>query len=164
MGRSLSPIASALLVSSSPGNSPSQFEAQGLHYSVEEKAGRVIHKEERRDASGRIIAQNQAEVRYVLGSGKQAIAYLIDREGFLFESPITWYIRERRWGLSPGYDESNRHFNRPILADCLFCHANRVERVAGPVNRYREPIFHGHAIGCERCHGPGELHVKRPDS
>ncbi|MGP0067726.1 MAG: tetratricopeptide repeat protein [Isosphaeraceae bacterium] len=158
MGRSLSPVASALAA----GSGPSRFEAQGLQYSVEAEAGRVIHKEERRDASGRIVAQTQAEVRYVLGSGKQAIAYLIDRGGFLFESPITWYIRERRWGLSPGYEERNRHFNRPILADCLFCHANRVERVAGTVNRYREPIFHGHAIGCKRCHGPGELHVRRP--
>jgi Flp pilus assembly protein TadD len=158
MGRSLSPIAGAVAV----GPGPSQFEAQGLRYSIEERAGRVFHQEERRDASGRIVAKSEAEVRYVLGSGKQAISYLIDRGGYLFESPITWYIRERRWGLSPGYDERNRHFNRPILADCLYCHANRVERVAGTVNRYREPIFHGHAIGCERCHGPGEIHVKHP--
>ena len=39
---------------------------------------------------------------------------------------------------------------------------NRVENVAGTVNRYEPPIFRGYAIGCERCHGPGELHVRRP--
>jgi Flp pilus assembly protein TadD len=161
MGRSLSPIATATAVGAGPGSAPPHFVAQGLDYSVEREGARPIHRETRRDASGRVIAQNQADVRYVLGSGKQAIAFLVDREGFLFESPMTWYIRERRWGLSPGYEERNRHFNRPILADCLFCHANRVERVPGTVNRYREPIFHGHAIGCERCHGPGELHVRR---
>jgi Flp pilus assembly protein TadD len=33
--------------------------------------------------------------------------------------------------------------------------------VAGTLNRYEPPIFEGHAIGCERCHGPGELHAKR---
>jgi tetratricopeptide (TPR) repeat protein len=33
--------------------------------------------------------------------------------------------------------------------------------VADTVNRYRSPIFHGYTIGCERCHGPGELHVRR---
>jgi Flp pilus assembly protein TadD len=32
--------------------------------------------------------------------------------------------------------------------------------VALSVNRYQPPIFRGHAIGCERCHGPGELHVR----
>ena len=33
--------------------------------------------------------------------------------------------------------------------------------MAGTLNRYEPPIFQGHAIGCERCHGPGELHVER---
>ncbi len=36
--------------------------------------------------------------------------------------------------------------------------------MTGPLNRYEPPIFEGHAIGCERCHGPGELHVKEGGS
>jgi Flp pilus assembly protein TadD len=28
------------------------------------------------------------------------------------------------------------------------------------LNRYEPPVFQGHAIGCERCHGPGALHVE----
>jgi tetratricopeptide (TPR) repeat protein len=31
--------------------------------------------------------------------------------------------------------------------------------VEGERNQFREPVPHG--IGCERCHGPGELHVRR---
>ena len=31
----------------------------------------------------------------------------------------------------------------------------------GSQSRYESPIFRGHAIGCERCHGPGGLHVNR---
>ena len=34
-------------------------------------------------------------------------AYLIERDGFLFQSPITWYARQRRWDLSPGYEKDN---------------------------------------------------------
>ena len=34
--------------------------------------------------------------------------------------------------------------------------------LGGDPQRYRPPIFLGHAIGCERCHGPGELHVTSP--
>ena len=56
----------------------------------------------------------------------------------------------------------NTHFDRPVASTCLYCHANRALPVAGTLNRYRPPIFQGHAIGCERCHGPGELHIKGP--
>ena len=51
----------------------------------------------------------------------------------------------------------------PIEPSCLFCHANRVEPVDHTLNRYEQPIFQGHAIGCERCHGPGELHTQRQE-
>ena len=124
----------------------------------------MIHQETRRNASGATLYQNEAEVQYAIGSGRQAFSYLIERDGFLFESPITWYAHDRKWGLSPGYETRVSRFDRPILSDCLFCHANRAERVSSANNRYRTPIFfQGHAIGCERCHGPGELHVSRPE-
>jgi len=32
-----------------------------------------------------------------------------------------------------------------------------MERVPGERNRYLDPLPHG--VGCERCHGPGELHI-----
>ncbi len=162
MGRSLSPIEDRSGIEGPEEGIPATFTAQGLEYSVEDKDGRVVHRETRRDAEGRPIARIESEIRYIIGSGKQAFGYLIDRDGFLFESPITFYPRDRHWGLSPGYDIRNHHFTRPILADCLYCHANRVERTTGAVNRYLSPIFRGHAIGCERCHGPGELHIEQP--
>jgi tetratricopeptide (TPR) repeat protein len=162
MGRSLTPIADAASLGAGLESSPPRFEAQGLVYSVEHQGGRVFHREARQDASGRTIAEKQAEVQYIIGSGRQAFSYLIERDGFMFESPITWYATDRRWGLSPSYETRNYHFERPILSECLFCHANRAERVTSAINRYRTPVFQGHAIGCERCHGPGEFHVRRP--
>src|SRR5262249_22226625 len=56
-----------------------------------------------------------------------------------------------------------RHFARPITPECLACHANRADAVPHAVNNFRKPIFEGYAIGCERCHGPGELHVRTSD-
>ena len=67
-------------------------------------------------------------------------------------------------GTSPpaiGEVNPRPNFERPIQPECLFCHTNQLRPVAGTLNRYEPPIFEGHAIGCERCHGPGELHVKR---
>ena len=67
-------------------------------------------------------------------------------------------------GISPpatGSSPRHPNFERPIQPDCLFCHTNQFRPVAGTLNRYEPPIFQGHAIGCERCHGPGALHVNR---
>jgi hypothetical protein len=34
--------------------------------------------------------------------------------------------------------------------------------VSGTEFRYQPPTFRGHAVGCERCHGPGALHAEAP--
>jgi hypothetical protein len=163
MGQSLAPIADAPSMGASALAPRSQFDVNGLSFSVSHQGDRVIHQETRRDQSGRTIAQIQAEVQYVVGSGRQAFSYLIEHDGFLYESPITWYAKDRRWGLSPGYESRASRFDRPILSECLFCHSNKAQLVPGTLNRYRTPVFEaGHAIGCERCHGPGELHVLGP--
>ena len=93
MGRSLYPITpeSAAAVAGSTGTI--LFEADGLQYSIENRNGHVFHIETRRSTSGQPVAQNEAEVQYVLGSGRQAVAYLIEHDGFLFQSPINWFPR-----------------------------------------------------------------------
>ena len=163
MGRSLAEVTPATISGGDSHESPS-FKAQGFEYSIEQRGNRVFHKETKRDASGRVISQNEAVARYVIGSGAQALAFLLERgDGYLFESPITWYSRKQKWDLSPGYERDNPHFERFVKPTCLFCHSNQFDHVDGSENRYQQPIFRGHAIGCERCHGPGELHVKQPD-
>jgi Tetratricopeptide repeat/Cytochrome c554 and c-prime len=162
MGRSLFPVAEAPQAGIESNGDRPLFDAQGFQYSIAHRDGRIFHQETRRDASGHIVARNEAEIQFVLGSGRQGFSYLIERNGFLFQSPISWYTHKQRWDLSPGYEQVNAHFDRPIKSACLFCHANQVEPVAGTLNRYEQPIFRGHAIGCERCHGPGELHITEP--
>src|SRR5262249_6058290 len=138
------------------------FEAKGVRYAVERRDGRTLHKASRRGQDGAAFAEGEAEVRYALGSGARGITYLIERDGFLLQSPIAWFAQQRRWDISPGYgdDVTQANFEREIPPDCLACHANRFRPVAGTVNRYESPIFQGHAVGCERCHGPGALHVE----
>jgi len=162
MGRSLTPIDQAPPEARVEGKERDLFEAQGFVYSAGSRDGRAYHRETRRDASGQVVGEVEGEVRYVLGSGTRAFSYLIDRGGYLFQSPVTRYSQSGRWDLAPGYDGENPHLERAITPACLFCHANRVEHVAGTINRYDPPTFLGQAIGCERCHGPGELHVKDP--
>ncbi len=163
MGRSLAPIADTKDGPPTTVATGLPIEEKGVQYTIEHRDGRVFHKATRRDAGGTLLAEIEAEVQFVLGSGTRGIAYLIERGGYLFQSPISWYTQQQRWDVSPGYGEFTKqaNFERPIQPDCLFCHANQFHAVAGTLNRYETPIFQGHAIGCERCHGPGELHVNR---
>jgi hypothetical protein len=162
MGRSLASIESAPVVERFDQQSRNPFEALGFRYQVEQAGNRARHKEMATGPHGQTLAEIAADVHYVVGSGQRGRSYLINRDGYLFLSPITWYPLKQIWDLSPGYTERNNpHFGRPVVAGCLFCHANQVEPVAETANRYRFPLFRGPAIGCERCHGPGELHVER---
>ena len=163
MGRSLAPVSDATGTVGGEGpEGPADFESAGSRFVVERRGGQVIHRETRTDEHGKVLAQVEAAVQYAVGSGTRGVSFLLEHDGRLYQSPISWYSQERRWAPSPGYESDNLHFNRPIEPRCLFCHTNRVEPVEQTPNRYREPIFRGHTIGCERCHGPGELHVRRP--
>jgi predicted CXXCH cytochrome family protein len=136
------------------------FTSAGFEFAVERRGGKLFHKVSRHDRHGRVLSELDAEVSHVVGSGEHGYSYLIEHDGYLFQSPFTWYTQKQAWDLAPGIP-AEMHADRKIVAGCLYCHCNQVEAVAGTMNRYRQPIFRGYAIGCERCHGPGELHLAR---
>jgi tetratricopeptide (TPR) repeat protein len=128
----------------------------GRSYRVYRQDNQLRHQEILRTEDGKEIGRVDLPVRYLVGSGHFSRTYIVEVDGFLHESPITWYAARKSWGLSPGYDHP-RHasFERPILADCLACHSGRVEETDGSLHRL---TIHEKAIGCENCHGPGSLH------
>jgi hypothetical protein len=140
------------------------FEALGLEFSAEPRRQGVVHKEIRRDAQHQILTELHAEVLLVLGSGTQGRSYIVNRDGYFFQSPISWFADNHSWGLSPGFGENAIHFRRTVAVECLFCHLNQVTPVAHTVNRYAQPLPRQLTIGCERCHGPGQLHVQRQEA
>jgi hypothetical protein len=131
------------------------FTIDGYRYSIRTEGDRVVHVEERIDPSGEVLDRQEEPVSLLLGSGTRGHAYLVDREGELFQSPITWYSTAEKYDLSPGYHTKNMHFSRQIRQPCLHCHANQVEEKNDGAIRIQ-----GLTIGCERCHGPGEMHLK----
>jgi hypothetical protein len=157
MGRSLAPVAGAAPAEERAADR--SFEAEGFRYSVERDGDRLVHRQTCPGPAGQPLTDVRAEVAYVIGSGERARSYVISRDGFLFQSPISWYARTGKFDLSPGYRGNRVGFERVIGPDCLFCHGNGVAHAADTVNGYDPPVFHGHAVGCERCHGPGELHA-----
>jgi Flp pilus assembly protein TadD len=160
MGRSLAPVSAAAFTLPLDRSAHNPFEAAGARYAIKSQDGRLLHEEIRTDRQGRALARTTEEVQFVIGSGTRTFSYLIDHDGFLFQSPITWYSQKKTWDLSPGFETRAERFARPVTAECLFCHANHARYREQTLNGYHKPIFRGLAIGCERCHGPGELHVQ----
>jgi Tfp pilus assembly protein PilF len=98
-------------------------------------------------------------IKYVIGSGQHTNSHIIDRKGYLYQAPITFYTQEGRWDLAPGFgDGHNTRFARIIETECMTCHNGLPEPLAGSLNGY-EAVALG--IDCERCHGPGAEHVRQ---
>jgi predicted CXXCH cytochrome family protein len=153
MSRSLGPVAGVAEVERYGDKAQNPFEKDGFGFEVLHRGARRTHRA--RQGTTRL----EADVHYAVGSGARGRTYLVERNGYLFQSPISWYSGKGRWDLTPGL-EAAEVFERPARPGCLFCHTSVVEPVAHTVNRYRgAPLFRGPGIGCERCHGPGELHV-----
>ncbi|MBO0699080.1 MAG: hypothetical protein J2P46_11855, partial [Zavarzinella sp.] len=163
MGRSLAPAAVAPVSVREEKAAANPFEAEGFRYSIQRRDGRLFHRMTCPAADGNPITDVTEEIAFVVGSGERARSYLVNRDGFVYQSPISWFAAEGRFDLSPGYRGKRIGFSRVIGTDCLFCHSGQVAHVAGTVNGYEPSVFRAHAIGCERCHGPGELHAARQD-
>src|SRR5207245_10953051 len=159
MGRSLAPVATVAAAQCYDKACNNPFAFQHAEFLVERRGAGIFHKETRRDPSGKVVAQSDEEIEFAIGSGTHSYSYLIERDGRLTQSPITWYEQKKTWDLSPGFRQQRSAFERPISAGCLFCHSNRVEPIHDTLNGYEQPVFRGYAIGCQRCHGPGELPV-----
>jgi tetratricopeptide (TPR) repeat protein len=104
------------------------------------------------------------KVAYSVGSGQHARSYLIEKSGRLFQAPVTYFTSARRWDMSPGYDTDHYvGFTRRVTASCLFCHSGRLNVLNQAGDVFKAPnTFAEAAIGCERCHGPGQPHINNP--
>lgn len=117
--------------------------------------GKLFHEMEQK---GERAFLQTYEVLYSVGSGRTGRSYLIGRDGFLFMSPLSYYAAVGDWDRSPG-QALYRGFERPAPLQCVACHSGIPRPLGGDTNRYEQPAFEHLAIGCERCHGPGEAHV-----
>jgi hypothetical protein len=155
MGRSMAPIVQLKSEDTPPG----RFTALGSSFQVRRQGQRMIHRQSRLDEAGQVIWSLDLPVDYVIGSGTRGHSYLFEREGYLFQTPISWFSQKRVWDRSPGMSP-DAVAGRPVVPECLFCHANHTHPRPDSRNAYDRPVFDGYAVGCERCHGPGAIHVK----
>lgn len=134
--------------------------ASGRSYSVLERDGRFFQSR-----SGAGAEAIEREIHYVMGSGRKARTFVHRTpQGRLAELPLGWYAEKGgTLAMSPGYDRPDPlDFRRKISYDCMFCHNAYPAVAAGQDAPAQEPVFPAalpEGIDCQRCHGPGSLHV-----
>lgn len=104
------------------------------------------------------IHQRVERISLVVGSGQHTNSHLININGYVYQLPMTFYTQDQKWDLPPGFENGgNSRFARTIETECMTCHNAYPKQVAGSENKY---ISIPQGIDCERCHGPGSLHVQ----
>lgn len=98
-------------------------------------------------------------VNYIIGSGQHTNSHIHNSNGYLTQMPITFFSQKKKWDFPPGFEKGfNTHFNRKIGLECMSCHNALPDFVQGSENKFNS-LPEG--INCERCHGPGSIHVQQ---
>lgn len=159
MGRSMSQPGQLKLLGSLQGPIKVKQPLADRYYEVGRHGLELYESEYELDASGKEIFRDEHRIDYLIGSGVNGFTCIVRRGDFLFEAPLSYYARTKEWGLSPGYENADYGFNRPIAEDCVACHSGRPQPVKNIEGKFNQPPFLELAVGCENCHGPGALHV-----
>lgn len=99
------------------------------------------------------------KVDYIVGSGQHTNSHIHNSNGYLVQMPMTFFSQKKKWDFPPGFENGfNTHFNRKIGLECMSCHNAMPDFVLGSENKFNS-LPEG--INCERCHGPGSIHVQQ---
>jgi cytochrome c-type biogenesis protein CcmH/NrfG len=96
------------------------------------------------------------EIKWIVGSGHHTNSHFWSDGDFIYQAPLTFYTQDGKWDLPPGFENTNTGFGRKIDIECMSCHNGMPELAEGSINKFTKLPA---GIDCERCHGPGELHV-----
>ncbi len=96
---------------------------------------------------------------YIIGSGHHTNSHMQNISGHFNQMPMTFYTQKKEWHLPPGFENGvNTRFTRKIGLECMSCHNALPDFVMGSENKYNH-VDEG--INCERCHGPGSVHMQQ---
>jgi len=101
-------------------------------------------------------------IDYIVGSGQHTNSHMYNINGYFYQVPVTFYTQKRKWDMAPGFENgASTRFGRMIQIECMSCHNGYPEFVNNSENKYLSVKT---GIDCERCHGPGSLHVQAKTS
>jgi predicted CXXCH cytochrome family protein len=108
-----------------------------------------------------LVTFGKQDVAFTYGS-KWKQRYFTRRGDDYFVFPVQWDVRNRTWRryyVEPGADWWAAHYpadqmQRPTGPLCDGCHSVNYDIRTKTVTEWN--------VGCEKCHGPGSLHVEYP--
>lgn len=103
------------------------------------------------------IYKRVEQLKYIVGSGQHTNSHIWEVNGYLYQAPMTFYTQKGIWDMPPGFEDDNSRWSRVINVECMNCHNMYPENKITAQNKF---VNVQNGIECERCHGPGELHVK----
>ncbi len=127
-----------------------------MHYKAFWDKDSLYFKEYRLQGKDTVHSRTE-QVNFIIGSGQHTNSHLQNVNGYFNQMPMTFYTQKKHWDLPPGFENGfNTHFSRKIGLECMSCHNGYPNFVLGSENKY---ISIPTGIDCERCHGPGSIHV-----
>jgi tetratricopeptide (TPR) repeat protein len=151
-------------------NSHYYHAASNQHFEMSLGDGELFQRRYQLNSAGKRYNELEVRVDAIIGSGNHIRCYLYRTpSGEMFQMPLAWYTKTKQWRLNPGYDMAEHQgFQRKITRECMFCHnAYPIDVPAGSDAYWQPAVFPGtlpHGIGCQRCHGPGETHIRLAQS
>jgi len=129
-----------------------------LYYMPFVKNGAIYIKEYRIQNKDTVYSRTE-RISYIVGSGHHTNSHFTEENGYYFQAPLTFYTQKGQWDLPPGFENGNNtRFNRKIGLECMSCH-NAMPSIEPLSDNKFTNVSHG--INCERCHGPGSIHVEK---
>lgn len=112
--------------------------------------------------NGRIKESKRMDIVF---GGVKGETYLYWQGNELYQLPVSYYTKQNKWLISPGYSTDTVRFNRAIGVRCMQCHASFIADVTQDIKqlKYVEQFDKSslvYSVDCERCHGPGAQHVQ----
>jgi tetratricopeptide (TPR) repeat protein len=159
-GRSMSIMDTSNVIEEFPQKEAVYDSSRNFYYEMIKRDNKFYQREFRLAPDGNVLYERWLEAQYVVGSGSNLRYYIYDENGKFYQLPLAWYVHRKRWDFAPGYKEFiNMRFSRFLGPMCLSCHNGHMEALSNSADRYQKPYPIG--IGCEACHGPGDLHSRQ---
>jgi tetratricopeptide (TPR) repeat protein len=155
MGQSFGPADPARSKADFKNIKPVYDSIKNLYYFPFKRDGKIFIREFRLK-NGDTVHQRTEEIKWIVGSGHHTNSHFWMDGDFLYQAPLTFYTQSQKWDLPPGYETNNTGFSRKIDIECMSCHNAMPVVDEKSVNKF---IKLPSGIDCERCHGPGSLHV-----